>query len=126
MFFFLDNINQQGNNNIGLEIDHHAKNENILTHWSVAQAGSNDEKNGGRKSRWTVPLNIISSSVRIYLQYIYAQLIFPSTCFHLLSTITILCNFYNFHQPRIINLQRWACHSVKYKKYPSISKLDLL
>ena len=33
------------------------KNENILTHWSVAQAGSNDEKKtGGRKSRWTVPL----------------------------------------------------------------------
>ena len=24
--------------------------EIILTHWSVAQAGSNDEKNGGRKS----------------------------------------------------------------------------
>ena len=30
--------------------------ENILTHCSVAQAGSNDEKTGGRKSRWTVPL----------------------------------------------------------------------
>ena len=25
------------------------KNENILTHWSVAQAGSNDEKNWGSK-----------------------------------------------------------------------------
>ena len=33
------------------------KTENILTHWSVAQAGSNDEKNGGQKSRWTVPLS---------------------------------------------------------------------
>ena len=32
------------------------KNETILTHWSVAQAGSNDEKNWGRKSYWTVPL----------------------------------------------------------------------
>ena len=63
MFFFLDNINQQGNNNIGLEIDHHAKNENILTHWSVAQAGSNDEKNGGRKSRWTVPLTSAGTGV---------------------------------------------------------------
>ena len=30
--------------------------ENILTHRSVAQAGSNDEKTRGRKSRWTVPL----------------------------------------------------------------------
>ena len=31
--------------------------ENILIQWSVAQAGSNDEKKtGGRKSRWTVPL----------------------------------------------------------------------
>ena len=32
--------------------------ENILTHWSVAQAGSSDEKNRGRKSRWTVPLSV--------------------------------------------------------------------
>ena len=30
--------------------------ENILTHWSVTQTGSNEEKNGGRKSCWTVPL----------------------------------------------------------------------
>ena len=30
--------------------------ENILTHWSVARAGSNDEKTRGRKSRWTVSL----------------------------------------------------------------------
>ena len=29
--------------------------ETILTRWSVAQAGSNDEKNWGQKSRWTVP-----------------------------------------------------------------------
>ena len=27
----------------------------ILTHWSVAQTGSNEKKTGGRKSRWTVP-----------------------------------------------------------------------
>ena len=32
------------------------KNENILTYWSVAQAGWNDEKTGGQKSRWSVPL----------------------------------------------------------------------
>ena len=31
--------------------ENETKNENILTHWSVAQAGSNDEKTGGRKSR---------------------------------------------------------------------------
>ena len=30
--------------------------ENNLTHWSVAQLGSNDEKNGDQKSRWTVLL----------------------------------------------------------------------
>ena len=30
--------------------------ENVLTCWLVAQAGSNDGKNGGNKSRWTVPL----------------------------------------------------------------------
>ena len=30
--------------------------ENILTHWSVTQAGSKDEKEGGPKFRWTVPL----------------------------------------------------------------------
>ena len=35
------------------------KNENILTRWSVTQAGSNyeEEKNEGPKSRWTVPLS---------------------------------------------------------------------
>ena len=30
--------------------------KNILTHWSLAQASSNDEKTGSQKSRWTVPL----------------------------------------------------------------------
>ena len=35
------------------------KNGNILNHWSVAQAGSNDKKTGCQKSRWTAPLNII-------------------------------------------------------------------
>ena len=30
--------------------ENETKNENILTHWSVAQADSNDEKAGGRKS----------------------------------------------------------------------------
>ena len=37
--------------------ENETQNETILTHWSVAQAGSNDEKTGGRKPRWTVPLN---------------------------------------------------------------------
>ena len=37
--------------------------ENILTHWSVGQSGSNDEKKTeGRKSRWTVPLRLQSTS----------------------------------------------------------------
>ena len=36
--------------------ENQTKNETILIHWSVAQAGLNDEKTGGRKSRWTVPL----------------------------------------------------------------------
>ena len=35
--------------------ENETKNENILTRWSVTQAGSNYEKNGGPKSRWTVP-----------------------------------------------------------------------
>ena len=26
-----------------------------VTHWSVGPGRSNDEKNGGQKSRWTVP-----------------------------------------------------------------------
>ena len=30
--------------------------QTVLTHWLVAQADSNYEKTGGRKSRWTVPL----------------------------------------------------------------------
>ena len=36
--------------------ENETKNENNLTRWSVTQAGSNYEKNGGPKSRWTVPL----------------------------------------------------------------------
>ena len=35
--------------------------EIVLTCWSVAQAGLNDEKNGGLKSRWTVPLRSVKS-----------------------------------------------------------------
>ena len=34
------------------------QNENIVTHWSVAQTGSNDENTGGWKSRWPVPLEL--------------------------------------------------------------------
>ena len=45
--------------------------ENILTHWSVAQAGSNKEKYGGRKSRWTVSLNIV-----VYLNILYCTYTF--------------------------------------------------
>ena len=29
--------------------ENETKNENVLTHWSVAQAGSNDNKTGGSK-----------------------------------------------------------------------------
>ena len=36
--------------------ENQTKNETILIHWSVDQAGLNDEKTGGRKSCWTVPL----------------------------------------------------------------------
>ena len=40
--------------------ENETKFENILTHWSVAQAGSNDEKKTwGEKSRWTVPLHTL-------------------------------------------------------------------
>ena len=34
------------------------KNETILTHWSVGQAGSNDEKNWGSKISLDCPFNI--------------------------------------------------------------------
>ena len=34
------------------------KNENILTHWSVAQAGSNDEKNWGHNISFDEILNL--------------------------------------------------------------------
>ena len=37
--------------------------ENSLTHWSVAQTGSNDEKTGSRKYCWTVPLKMAASQV---------------------------------------------------------------
>ena len=43
--------------------ENETKNETFLTHWSVAQAGSNDEKNGGRKSCWTVPLSAVDMLV---------------------------------------------------------------
>ena len=33
------------------------KKENIITHWSVAQAGSNDEKNWGSKISFDCPFN---------------------------------------------------------------------
>ena len=36
--------------------ENETKFKNILTHWSVAQANSNEEKTRGQKSRWTVPL----------------------------------------------------------------------
>ena len=39
--------------------ENETKNENILNHWSVAQAGSNGEKTRGQKSRWTVPFKKI-------------------------------------------------------------------
>ena len=37
------------------------------THWSVAQAGSNDEKTGGWKCRWTVPVSTAAKSWQILL-----------------------------------------------------------
>ena len=46
------------------------KNRIFLTHWSVAQAGLNEDKTGGRKSRWTVPL-MKSDFVLFYIWYEY-------------------------------------------------------
>ena len=37
--------------------ENETKNETILTHWSVAQAGSNDEKNWGSKILLDCPFN---------------------------------------------------------------------
>ena len=39
--------------------ENETKFENILAHWSVAQACSNYEKTRGQKSRWTVPLKFV-------------------------------------------------------------------
>ena len=50
----------------------------MLTHWSVAQPDSNDEKTGGRQSRWTVPLKIL-------LQKIYVKLFGQVQCIKLCS-----------------------------------------
>ena len=44
-----------------IRLYYETKYENILTHWSVAQVGSNNEKNRGRKSRWTAPLSLVMS-----------------------------------------------------------------
>ena len=56
--------------------ENETKNENILTRWSVTQAGSNYEKNGGPKYRWTVPLIVIFGSLyfNFYLAYSYIAL----------------------------------------------------
>ena len=40
--------------------ENETKHKNILTRWSVAHAGSNYVKNGGPKSRLTVPLTNIA------------------------------------------------------------------
>ena len=45
----------------------------MLTHWSVAKAGSNDEKTGDRKSRWTVPVrNALCFRKSFYIRF-YSQ-----------------------------------------------------
>ena len=46
--------------------ENETKFENILTHWSVAQAGSNDEKNGGQKYPWTVSLSITNFTLKMF------------------------------------------------------------
>ena len=60
MFFTLRSMILHGvrffNTKIPISLRKRNKKQTILTPWSVAQAGSNDEKTGGRKSRWTVPL----------------------------------------------------------------------
>ena len=56
--------------------ENETKIENILTPWSVAQAGMNDEKTRGQKSRWIVPLSkrIISVS---FVAFFLTNLIMP-------------------------------------------------
>ena len=46
--------------------ENQTKNETILIHWSVDQAGLNDEKTGGRKSCWTVPLIFNNNYALLY------------------------------------------------------------
>ena len=49
--------------------ENETKIENV-TCWSVAQAGSNEEKNEGPKSRWTVPL-IINNNLNLNLNGLF-------------------------------------------------------
>ena len=61
-----------------------SKIENILTHWSVAQAGSNDEKTEGRKSCWTV-------SLRSVLLYKWKKFTSESDTPYILSLVGSYC-----------------------------------
>ena len=49
--------------------ENETKNENILTHWSVAQACSNDEKNWGYKISLDCPFN--EAKIIIYCLFLY-------------------------------------------------------
>ena len=40
----------------------------MLTHWSVAQADSNNEYKWGLKSRWTVPLLLLNTTILYTLE----------------------------------------------------------
>ena len=53
--------------NTNISAKNETKTKTVLTHQSVAQAGSNDEKNWGRKSRWTVPLNPNAQNFENYI-----------------------------------------------------------
>ena len=46
-----------------------SQNRKYFNNWSVTQADSNKEKNGGRKSRWTVPLMILEVSFTVSFKF---------------------------------------------------------
>ena len=47
--------------------------ENILTHWSVAQAGSNDGKNQGSKISLVCPFNLGMDKYRYFQVFLTLQ-----------------------------------------------------
>ena len=65
------NVRQEIQKNSNNSAKSQNRKHTVLTHWSLAQAGLNDEKNGGRKSRWTVPFKGLCFERYIYIPVLF-------------------------------------------------------